>query len=200
MAHEAPDGQRRSLAKAILVALAAFSAACGSEDPIGPAEPVGSMGFVETSPDTREIRLPAGIHHLRVMDVAALIDPTTLHLKSLTDATGLRILEQNYEYDLLTSQKLMEKYVGRKVRLYQGSSWIEATLLSTNGPVFEINGQIHLGHHGQMVLPALPENLVSKPTLVWLLRNRAPAPQRLRRSLPRPERPRWRSPGSACRA
>jgi hypothetical protein len=139
----------------------------------------GNLGLVK---DTREIRLPAGVHHLRFMDVAALIDPTTLHLKSLTDATGLRILEQNYEYDLLTSQKLMEKYVGRKVRLYQGSSWIEATLLSTNGPVFEINGQIHLGHHGQMVLPALPENLVSKPTLVWLLRNRATAPQRIEAS------------------
>ncbi|HSF06072.1 MAG TPA: DUF4139 domain-containing protein [Methylomirabilota bacterium] len=139
----------------------------------------GNLGLVK---DTREVRLPAGIHELRFMDVAALIDPTTLHLKSLTDAAGLRILEQNYEYDLLTSQKLIEKYVGRKVRLYQGSSWIEATLLSTNGPVFEINGQIHLGHHGQMVLPALPENLVSKPTLVWLLRNQAVAPQRIEAS------------------
>ncbi|MGH7313549.1 MAG: DUF4139 domain-containing protein [Candidatus Rokuibacteriota bacterium] len=139
----------------------------------------GNLGLVK---DTREVRLPAGVHQLRFMDVAALIDPTTLHLKSLTEAAGLRILEQNYEYDLLTSQKLMEKYVGRKVRLYQGSSWIEATLLSTNGPVFEINGQIHLGHHGQMVLPALPENLVSKPTLVWLLRNRAVAPQRIEAS------------------
>ncbi|MGH2394060.1 MAG: DUF4139 domain-containing protein, partial [Candidatus Limnocylindria bacterium] len=139
----------------------------------------GNLGLVK---DTREVRLPAGVHELRFMDVAALIDPTTLHLKSLTDAAGLRILEQNYEYDLLTSQKLMEKYVGRKVRLYQGSSWIEATLLSTNGPIFEINGQIHLGHHGQMVLPALPENLVSKPTLVWLLRNQAVAPQRIEAS------------------
>jgi hypothetical protein len=139
----------------------------------------GNLGLVK---DTREVRLPAGTHELRFMDVAALIDPTTLHLKSLTDGAGLRILEQNYEYDLLTSQKLIEKYVGRKVRLYQGSSWIEATLLSTNGPVFEINGQIHLGHHGQMVLPALPENLVSKPTLVWLLRNQTLAPQRIEAS------------------
>ena len=41
----------------------------------------------------------------------------------------------------------------------------------TNGPVYEINGQIHLGHRGRVVLPALPDNLVSKPTLAWLLRN-----------------------------
>ena len=60
------------------------------------------------------------------------------------------------------------------MRLYQGNgAYQEATLLSTDGPVYEINGQIHMGHPGQVVLPALPENLVSKPTLVWLLRNTA---------------------------
>ena len=77
----------------------------------------GNLGLVK---DLREARLPAGMSEVQFMDVAALIDPTTVHLKSLTDALGLKILEQNYEYDLLTSQKLMEKYVGRKVRLYQG--------------------------------------------------------------------------------
>jgi hypothetical protein len=140
----------------------------------------GNLGLVK---DTREVRLPAGLQEVQFMDVAALIDPTTVHLKSLTDPQGLRILEQNYEYDLLSSQKLMEKYVGKKVRLHQGDgTWHDATLLSTNGPVFEINGQIHLGHHGRMVLPSLPENLVSKPTLVWLLRNQTAAPQRVEAS------------------
>src|SRR5207245_1277004 len=99
---------------------------------------------------------------------------------------GLKILEQNYEYDLLTSAKLMEKYVGKKVRLYQSNgTYQEVTLLSTNGPVYEINGQIHRGHYGQVVLPALTDNLVSKPTLVgtagcsrrppWLLPRPTPA-------------------------
>ncbi|MGH7324113.1 MAG: DUF4139 domain-containing protein, partial [Candidatus Rokuibacteriota bacterium] len=140
----------------------------------------GNLGLVK---DVREARLPAGTIEAQFRDVAALIDPTTVHLKSLSDPAGLRILEQNYEYDLLSSQKLMEKYVGRKVRLYQSDgTWHEATLLSTSGPVFEINGQIHLGHHGRLVLPALPENLVSRPTLVWLLRNERPAPQRMEAS------------------
>ncbi|PYO51698.1 MAG: DUF4139 domain-containing protein, partial [Candidatus Rokuibacteriota bacterium] len=117
------------------------------------------------------------------MDVAAQIDPTSVHLKSLTDPRGLKILEQNYEYDLLTSDKLMEKYVGKKVRLYQsGGAFQEATLLSTSGPVWEINGEIHIGTYGNAVLPALPENLVSKPTLLWLLRNAQPAPQRIEAS------------------
>jgi hypothetical protein len=133
--------------------------------------------------DTREVRLDSGMLEVQFRDVAALIDPTSVHLKSLTDPAALRILEQNYEYDLLTSAKLLEKYVGRKVRLYQSNgTYQEATLLSTNGPIYEINGQIHMGHPGQVVLPALPENLVSRPTLVWLLRNAKAAPQRIEAS------------------
>ena len=140
----------------------------------------GNLGLVK---DVREVRLDAGLIETHFMDVAAQIDPTSVLLRSLTDPTGLKILEQNYEYDLLSSEKLMEKYVGRKVRLYQSNgTFQEATLLSTRGPVYDINGQIHMGHFGSVVLPALPENLVSKPTLAWLLRNPRPAPQRVEAS------------------
>jgi hypothetical protein len=140
----------------------------------------GNLGLVK---DSRESRFDAGMIEVKFMDVAAQIDPTSVHLKSLTDPPGLKIVEQNYEYDLLTSEKLMEKYVGKKVRLYQGNATFqEATLLSTNGPVWEINGQIHMGGFGNVVLPALPENLVSKPTLVWLLSNARPALQRIEAS------------------
>src|SRR5213083_1216713 len=119
----------------------------------------GNLGLVK---DVREAHFPPGTTEVQFADVAALIDPTTVHLKSLTDPAGLKILEQNYEYDLLTSQKLLEKYVGRKVRLYQADgTYHEATLLSTDGPIFEINGQ---------------------PTLVWLLRNQTTRPQRFEAS------------------
>ena len=140
----------------------------------------GNLGLVK---DVREVRLPLGLGEAQFMDVAAQIDPTTVHLKSLSDPAGLRILEQNYEYDLLSSDKLLEKYVGKVVRLYQSDgTFHEAKLLSTAGPVFEINGQIHLGYSGRMVLPSLPENLVAKPTLVWLLRNQTAAVQRVEAS------------------
>lgn len=140
----------------------------------------GNFGLVK---DVRETRLPLGDAEAQYRDVAAQIDPTTVHLRSLSDPTGLRILEQNYEYDLLTSEKLLEKYVGGTVRLYQSDgTYHEARLLSTRGPVFEINGQIHLGSHGRLVLPALPDNLVARPTLVWLLRNRTAGPQRVEAS------------------
>src|SRR5687768_12610543 len=140
----------------------------------------GDLGLVK---DVRRAPLPAGVHEIQFAEVASLIDPTSVHLKSLTNPAGLKILEQNYEYDLLTSAKLMEKYVGKTVRLYKGDgTWQDARLLSTAGPVFEINGQIHLGQPGQLVLPALPENLVSQPTLVWLLRNQTATPQRIEAS------------------
>jgi hypothetical protein len=140
----------------------------------------GNLGLVK---DVREVRLPVGLGEAQFMDVAAQIDPTTVHLKSLTDPAGLKILEQNYEYDLLSSDKLLEKYVGKTVRLYQSDgTFHEAKLLSTSGPVFEINGQIHLGYSGRMVLPSLPENLVAKPTLVWLLRNQTAAAQKVEAS------------------
>ena len=140
----------------------------------------GNLGLVR---DVREVRLPGGTTEVQFVDVAAQIDPTSVHLKSLSDSAGLKILEQNYEYDLLSSQKLLEKYLGRKVRLYQNAgSYIEATLLSTDGPVYDIHGEIFMGHYGNVVLPALPENLVSKPTLVWLLRNASAAPQRIEAS------------------
>ncbi|MBI4637487.1 MAG: DUF4139 domain-containing protein [Candidatus Rokubacteria bacterium] len=140
----------------------------------------GNLGLVK---DVREGRLGSGTFEVQFADVAAQIDPTSVHLRSLTDPAGLKILEQNYEYDLLSSEKLLEKYVGKRVRLYQADgTYHEATLLSTQGPVFEINGQIHLGHHGRLVLPALPENLVAKPTLVWLLRGTSEGRHRIEAS------------------
>src|SRR5262245_24061701 len=140
----------------------------------------GNLGLVK---DLREVRLPAGTTEVWFMDVAAQIDPTTVHLRSVTAPAGLKILEQNYEYDLLSSEKLLEKYVGKIVRMYQSDGTDhDARLLTTRGPVFEINGQIHLGHYGRMVLPSLPENLVANPTLAWLLRNQTTGGQRVEAS------------------
>ena len=141
----------------------------------------GNLGLVK---DTREARLPAGTIEVQFMDVAAQIDPTSVHLKSLTDPAGLRSSSRTTSTISCSAQKLLEKYVGRKVRLYQGNgTYHEATLLSTNGP-----GLRHQrpDPHGPLrpasCCPSLPENLVSKPTLVWLLRNAATAPQRVEAS------------------
>jgi len=141
----------------------------------------GNLGLVK---DVRDLQLPAGIHEVKFMDVASQIDPTSVHLKSLTDPTGVRILEQNYEYDLLNPQKLLDKYVGKTVKLMTGDgTLVDAVLLSNNsGPIYQINGQIHLGHPGRVILPQLPDDLIPNPTLVWRLQSNDPRPQRVEAS------------------
>ncbi len=127
--------------------------------------------------DRRKISLMPGELHLNFMDVAESIMPQTVSLRSLSDPGNLKILEQNFEYDLMSPNKLMEKYVGREVKLISKSEEYtfeeqRATLLSlNNGPVYQVDGEIYLGHPGVVVLPEIPEELIAKPTLVWLLDN-----------------------------
>jgi len=115
---------------------------------------------------------------LQFMDVATGIRPETVSLTSISGPGRLHILEQNYEFDLMSPEKLMEKYVGREVRLINKNndlsfSEVTARLVSVNnGPIYEIDGDFHLGHPGNVVLPEIPETLIAKPTLVWLLENR----------------------------
>jgi len=137
-----------------------------------------NLGLVK---DQREISLAPGTWELRFMDVAAKIIPSTVHIRSLVDPQSLSVLEQNYEYDLLNPQKLLDKYVGKEVRLYSKNPYTEreemvtATLLSNNGgPIFQIGDTITFGHPGRILFPGVPENLISKPTLVWLLKNTLP--------------------------
>ncbi len=127
--------------------------------------------------EVRGLELNKGASELRFMDVAAQINPKTTYLKSLSHPDLLTILEQNYEYDLISPDKLMEKYVGLEVQLVeQNEQFLEkktpALLLSMNqGPIYKIGDKIFIGHSGRVVLPRLPEDLVSRPTLVWLLNN-----------------------------
>jgi hypothetical protein len=139
--------------------------------------------------DSRQVHLPSGSFPLRFEDVAATINPATVHFRSLTDAAKLGIVEQNYEYDLLDPQKLLHKYVGREILItyMEGSSnWTQAKALllaDNNGPVWKIGDQIVTGvtiasYH----FPEIPGNLYSRPTLVWMLENRGAASQRVEAS------------------
>ena len=131
--------------------------------------------------DTRNLQLPPGNFDLRFMDIAATVNPATVHFRSLTEPTRVSVLEQNYEYDLLEPDKLLRKYVGRDVTLVRsrqdgGTTRLEevrAHLLSyNNGPVWRIGGEIVTGLHADHIrFPELPENLYSRPTLIWTLNN-----------------------------
>jgi hypothetical protein len=139
-----------------------------------------NLGLVR---ETRRLTLPQGRIALRFADVTAQIRPETVHLASLTAPASLRILEQNYQYDLLNPAKLLDKFVGREITLvlrrYQNNTEsfepVQATLLSNNGgQVWRINGQIVINpsNISEMRFPDLPKNLVATPTLVWDVENR----------------------------
>lgn len=143
--------------------------------------------------DTRTLRLPTGSSRLRFMDVAQQIDPTTVHIKSLTAPTDLTVVEQSYEFDLLNPQKLLEKYVGRELtlvlrRLENSTEQLvptPATLLSTNeGQVWQIGGQIVINptNIAEIRFERLPADLIAKPTLVWTLDNQGPQSHRVEAS------------------
>ena len=142
--------------------------------------------------DTRQIRLPSGTFPLHFEDVAASINPATVHFRSLADPSKLNVIEQNYEYDLLDPQKLLQKYVGKEVTLVRaekdaGSTrWVETKALllaDNNGPVWKIGNEIVTGMSADSYrFPDLPENLYSRPTLVWMLDNRGAEAQRVEAS------------------
>lgn len=135
-----------------------------------------NLGLVK---DTREISIPKGIQKLSFMDVASSIQPETVHIKSNNNPENLDILEQNYDYDLISRRKLLEKYVGKEIKLISYDKdnnperTVKAKILSNNGnPVYEINGEIYLDFPGTHILPSIPENLISRPTLIWVLNNK----------------------------
>jgi hypothetical protein len=142
--------------------------------------------------DVRQIHLPSGLFPLHFEDVAASINPATVHFRSLVDPAKLNVIEQNYEFDLLDPQKLLQKYVGKEVMLVRaekdaGSTrWVETKamlLANNNGPVWKIGNEIVTGMSADSYrFPDLPENLYSRPTLVWMLENRGSELQRVEAS------------------
>ena len=123
------------------------------------------------------------------MDIAATVNPATVHFRSLTEPSRVSVLEQNYEYDLLEPEKLLRKYVGRDVilvRLVQDDGKtkeeeVKARLLSyNNAPVWQIGNEIVTGMQADHIrFPELPGNLYSRPTLIWSLQNDGAARHRV---------------------
>ena len=126
--------------------------------------------------EVRQVHLGTGNVELSYADVSAHIQPETVHLKSLTGDDALTVLEQNYRYDLLTPDTLLKKYLGKTIKVYRYNEHTgvdeekQAEVLSVEGgTVLKIDGQITSNFTGRFAFPEVPENLVQKPTLVWLV-------------------------------
>ncbi len=130
--------------------------------------------------EIRALELGRGVLGLEFGDVASSIQPETVHIRSLSGDGRLSVLEQNYQYDLLNPQKLLEKYVGRTVKVHvwnqeeKREEVLEAEVLSVNGgPILRIGDEITYNVPGRLSFPEVPEDLIASPSLVWLLDSRA---------------------------
>ena len=126
--------------------------------------------------EERTLTLTKGLNHVVLPDVPATIDATSLHFSSITDPSSVTILEQNYQYDLVNQATLMEKYIGKDVEFIRWNEeakkeyTVTGTLLSSSyGLIAEIDGKVEINPTGRLVLPRLPEGLILKPQLDWLM-------------------------------
>ena len=127
--------------------------------------------------DVREIELKAGENEVLFGEVAARIDGASLHFKSLTDPDNTMVLEQNYEFDLVNANKLLQKYIDRTVRvLTKDGKMYEGTLLGFDNAQLILSkdpkkGPIEIVARADnvtaVVCSELPEGLLTKPTLMW---------------------------------
>ncbi len=126
----------------------------------------GLPGYAVVKQD-RTVRLEKGLNSIAFDDVAALIEPTTVMFQSLTDPLT-KVVEQSFQFDLVSAQKMLERYVGKEVNL-DGQT---VTLLSANAAggilVKEADGQVQWKNgYGSIRFPSLADNLIVKPTLAW---------------------------------
>jgi hypothetical protein len=122
----------------------------------------------------RTLQLQQGINQLRFSGVAAHIDPATVNFTSLTAPESTRVLEQSFQFDLVSAEKLLERYIDRPITVDQGSGenlvQIEGQLLSANGGLVLAgeDGQIHaIRNYTNIHFPDLPGGLMTRPTLLW---------------------------------
>jgi hypothetical protein len=145
--------------------------------------------------EERTLALPRGVSHVVIPDIPSTIDGTSVHFFSMTDPGAVHVLEQSYQYDLVHQAKLLEKYVGKEVefvRLDEETKkeyTVHGRLLATGyvqqpgrgigmpvysgvgGMVAEVDGKIEINPAGRLVLPSLPEGLILKPQLDWMVSN-----------------------------
>lgn len=138
--------------------------------------------------EIREVKLETGGTPFEIVfeGVPSTIDPTSLQVKS--SSPRFQILDQNYEYDLINTKNLLEKFLGKEVKIVipdpgggKGAVMVrKAKLIANNDrPIFQIDNEIYLGSYSSIMLTGIPENLRARPALVWLVKNRGPSRQKL---------------------
>jgi hypothetical protein len=130
--------------------------------------------------DARRVTLAEGRQTLALREVSGRIRPET----ALLAAPGLKVLEQNFEYDLLTPNALLAKYVGQQVTLVKthpatGEEVLTPAkvLSAASGVVLQVGDHIESGVPGRLIYPDVPADLRDRPTLTMLVESRDSQPQ-----------------------
>ena len=125
----------------------------------------------------RTIKLENSQTEISFDDVSAYIDPTTVMFKSITHPNDTHVIEQDYKFDLVNKNKLLNRFLGKNIKVEQlvGDSLdsYEGKLLSTLGNsliVKQKDGRIrNINSYSNIIFPDLPGGLIAKPTLSWLI-------------------------------
>lgn len=125
--------------------------------------------------DRRQFDLTSGLNEIAFDDIAASIDPTSVLFRPLDSPGATTVLEQNYQYDLVGSAALLQKYIDESISvLTKDGTTYEGTLLNgSNDIILQTDAGevvvIKLSEVQQFSFPELPDGLISKPTLLWRL-------------------------------
>lgn len=131
-----------------------------------------NLGVVQ---ETRSLTFEKGSGRLSFKDVPSQIDATSVGFEILGTGKHASILEQNYAYDLVSPDKIYNKYIDNSIDLFdEDGNMYSGTLLSYSGGSFVIRnkeGKIQIISASQVInanFPELPEGLITRPTLFWL--------------------------------
>jgi hypothetical protein len=203
--HPLVNGIRSCLGVGLLVSASVCNAAGGSDDaitiysrlqpgavspdlyrPVAGRQYSGQVPGYAIIRHDREYELEKGLHPLRVTDVAALIDPTTVTFQSL-DEPRTRVIEQSFQFDLVSQAKLLQRYLGQRITVEQPRGdhvdLVEGVLLGAGDGLtlqLEDGGVQALRSYGNIRFSELPGGLITRPTLEWLLESPARGPQQTR--------------------
>lgn len=126
--------------------------------------------------DTRDLEYQRGIFDLSFTDVASAIDATSVSFSAVREPGSVTLLEQNYRYDLVSSEKILEKYIDKEIRVLTKEGKLhEGTLLSSDGMALTLKMSdgglviVSRAEVADLTFPSLPDGLITRPTLVWKL-------------------------------
>lgn len=133
----------------------------------------------------RSVEISRNQPEVRFSDVAEKLIPSSVHLRSLTEPGAFRVQEQNFEYDLVNSEKILQKYIDHSIQVVtEDGSLLQGTLLSLTGGslVIQTDSGIRIlprNDRMQISVPELPEGLITRPTLIWQVEGISKSPQQL---------------------